>query len=244
MWLQAVAESRNNTVYSPDSVRKHASQILLSGPASPARPGLQRYIHQRYAETYQADVSHFLPLLLSSQSDTDIFGVLGLRPASAGALFIEQYLLRPVEAAIADVTGRQVARNTVIEVGNLASEKGGSQQLFIVLTELLYQAGFNWVCFTATPHVTALLKRLGFAPEVLARADPACTADGGRSWGTYYDHHPSVLVGDVVNARHTLFRNDVAARLMQERSADIQSAKAALATFLKSCAQQEGACCG
>lgn len=231
MWLHSVADIKTEPVSRPDSASRMRSRITLTGPGSAIRAELQHFIHQRYAEAYQADVNHFLPLLLASVTGSDIQGVLGLRPGSAGGFFVEQYLAEPVEKAIATVTRQTVDRTRVIETGNLASVKGGSQRLFIVLTELLFQAGFEWVCFTATPQVAALLQRLGFAPEVLASADPACLCDGGRSWGSYYRNKPSVLVGDVTKARQTLLRNELAMRLLQDSEDEVRAAVAALTAF-------------
>lgn len=240
MWLHSVADIKTEPVLRPDPASLIRNRITLVGPESSVRRALQNFIHQRYAEAYQADVSHFLPLLLASVTGSDIQGVLGLRPGSAGRFFVEQYLADPIELAITTVTGQTVDRTRVIETGNLASIKGGSQRLFIVLTELLWQAGFDWVCFTATPQVASLLQRLGFAPEVLASADPACLSDSGRSWGSYYRNKPSVLVGDVTKARHTLLRNELAMRLLQDSAEEVQAAVAALTAFSRRAATDRG----
>lgn len=239
MWLHSVADIQTQPVFRPDTTARTRTQITLSTPGAATRARLQDFIHRRYAETYQADVSHFLPLLLSSASEQEVQAVLGLQPGASGRFFVEQYLSAPIEDIISKVRQQAgtnlppviVDRRRVIETGNLASLKGGSQRLFIVLTELLYQAGFDWVCFTATPQVAALLQRLGFAPEILAKADPACLADGGRSWGSYYQNNPSVLVGDVQKARQTLIRNELATRLLQESACELQDAIKVLSTF-------------
>jgi hypothetical protein len=204
-----------------DGGSKNPVQINLYAEQSAAAPELQRFICQRYAETYQAIVTHFLPLLLASVNDQGVQGVLGLRPGATGIFFSEQYLDTSIEQAISAALHQPVERKHVIETGNLASVKGGSQRLFIALTELLFQSGFYWICFTATPQVAALLHRLGFAPEVLAKADPSKLPDAGQSWGCYYDNQPNVLVGDVRKARDTLIRNEIARRILQEHSAEL-----------------------
>jgi hypothetical protein len=208
----------------PHTSTKSVWQIALNTPASAQSAVLHDFIRHRYADTYQAQVSHFLPLLLASSTAQGFQGVLGLQPGMTGRFFVEQYLDSPIEQHISNATRQPVDRRRIIETGNLASLKGGSQRLFIVLTELLFQAGFDWVCFTATPQVAALLSRLGFAPEVLGRADPARLPDQGLSWGSYYQHQPNVLAGDVRKARATLMRNEIAMRLLHEHADELASA--------------------
>lgn len=239
MWLHSVADTRTEPVCRPEAVARSSVFVSLTTPASGAREALQQFIYQRYADAYQANVSHFLPLMLAAIIAQEIQAVLGLRPGSCGPFFVEQYLSESIEQAIGKVlpTARDqtpaqaIDRHRIIETGNLASLNGGSQRLFIVLTELLYQAGFDWVCFTATPQVASLLQRLGFAPEVLAPAAPTCLPDGGLSWGSYYKNKPNVLVGDVQKARQTLIRNELAKRVLMENAADLAVAVEVLSPF-------------
>lgn len=222
MWPQPVAQP--DPALTPVTTQKSVWQIALNNPESAQTAVLHHFIRQRYADTYQAQINHFLPLLLASSTAQGFQGVLGLQPGMIGEFFVEQYLDSPIEHQISGATRQSVDRSRIIETGNLASLKGGSQRLFIVLTELLFQAGFDWVCFTATPQVAALLNRLGFAPEILGRADPARLPDRGQSWGSYYLHQPNVLAGDVRKARETLLRNEIAMRLLQEHAEELASA--------------------
>jgi hypothetical protein len=226
MWPQPVAQPE--AVLTPFASRKSGWQITLDNAASAQTPVLHQFIRQRYADTYQAHINHFLPLLLASFTTSVVQGVLGLQPGISGQFFVEQYFDTSIEQQISKATGQTVDRRQVIETGNLASMKGGSQRLFIVLTELLYQAGFHWVCFTATPQVQALLQRLGFAPELLGPADPARLPDCGQQWGSYYQNQPNVLAGDVHKARETLIKNEIATRLLQEHADELALAVSVL----------------
>lgn len=222
MWPQPVAHPE--PVLTPLSSQKSRWQITLDHAVSVQTTELRQFIRQRYADTYQAHINHFLPLLLASFTPSGVQGVLGLQPGMAGQFFVEQYFDTTIEQQISKATGQAVDRRQVIETGNLASMQGGSQRLFIVLTELLYQAGFRWVCFTATPQVQSLLKRLGFAPELLGPADPSRLPDSGQRWGSYYQHQPNVLAGDVHKARETLIKNEIAMRLLQEHADELAQA--------------------
>ena len=54
--------------------------------------------------------------------------------------------------------------------------------------------GFDWVSFTGTSRIRALLKRIGFHGLAVATADSTRVRDGDR-WGSYYDNEPVVIVG-------------------------------------------------
>jgi hypothetical protein len=76
--------------------------------------------------------------------------------------------------------------------------------------------------------VQALLQRLGFAPELLGPADPTRLPDCGQQWGSYYQHQPNVLAGDVRRARETLIKNEIAMRLLQEHADELALAVSVL----------------
>jgi len=197
------------------------------------RHSLEHFIHSRYAQTYSADIAHFLPLLMASWHGSDVQGVLGLRPGQCGRFFVENYLRAPMETVVSERTGEAVSRATLIETGNLAGTRGSSQLLFIVLTDVLHRAGFRWVTFTATAQVSALLHRLGFAPQEICEADPVCLGEHALAWGSYYANRPWVVIGDVAQAYKTLQRNEFALKLLSEHADEIDAIVALLHPFSK-----------
>jgi hypothetical protein len=219
------------------SAASAATQPMLCVHAadSPQRAQLERYVHARYAETYNANIEHFLPYLLATWGDNSVQGVLGLRPGACGPFFVENYLDAPMESIVSALQGAPVDRALIIETGNLAGTRGSSQLLFIALTEVLYQAGFRWVTFTATAQVSALLHRLGFAPQEICEADLQRLADQGKDWGSYYDNKPWVVVGDVEQAWHTLRRNEFAQKVLQEHASEVAGIVARLRAHSKAC---------
>lgn len=202
---------------------------------SPHRDQLESYIHSRYAETYNANIEHFLPYLLATWGDDAVQGVLGLRPGACGRFFVENYLDAPIESIVSGLQGAPVDRSLIIETGNLAGSRGSSQLLFIALTEVLYQAGFRWVTFTATAQVSALLHRLGFAPQEICEADLQRLGAHGKDWGSYYDNKPYVVVGDVAQAWHTLRRNEFAQKVLQEHAVEVAYIVARLRAHSEAC---------
>ncbi|MDQ6964526.1 MAG: thermostable hemolysin [Mariprofundales bacterium] len=177
-----------------------------------ARRETENFIHQRFAESYHANVSHFMPYLLRIREDGSGTwqAVAGLRPATTAhntsPLFVEHYLDQPVEECITTKIKSSVERREIVEIGNLAeATTGGSRLAIIALTGFLTGYGFNWVVFTAIPLLVNAFPRLGMSPVPLAQATlDRLSADAQQEWGSYYDQHPTVMCGDITNAFHTL----------------------------------------
>ena len=162
-----------------------------------ARAELERFIAERFRATYGAQVSHFCAHLLGSRDEAGVLrAAAGYTPAGSGALYLENYLDRPVEAALAALTGEQVPRAGIVEVGNLVASGGGCGRQFLpLLGRHLIRREYRWVVFTATREVRALLERLSYPAYVLAPALPDRLPDRGTAWGSYYAHDPSVMAG-------------------------------------------------
>lgn len=192
-----------------------------------ARQALESFIHERYAQVYGANVRHFLPWLLSLRENGVLRSALGLRPGGCEAFFVEHYLDSPLEALLSKAHG-PVLRTQIIETGNLAAVSGSSPLLFSLLTEVLYRAGFRWITFTATTHVSNLLRRLGMRPEQICIADVNRLGDEAKHWGSYYDSKPSVLVGNLEGAYRTLQDNELAQKALQEYAGAIDAIVAIL----------------
>ncbi|MET0357288.1 MAG: thermostable hemolysin [Cellvibrio sp.] len=172
-------------------------RLSLQTLDSAERQIIESYIRERFASVHKAEITHFLPNIISLSCGGEYSAAVGLVPASSGELFVEQYLSQPVEKVISEKLGVSVARNQIVEIGNLVSTwKGSSLLLFIVIGEVMERLGYRYVIFTGTREVKALLARLRYSPVVLADANPAALADGGCSWGTYYSNNPQVMFGD------------------------------------------------
>ncbi|HSC68079.1 MAG TPA: thermostable hemolysin [Cellvibrio sp.] len=169
----------------------------LQTPGARERAAIEAYIHARFAEVHQADVCHFLTNIISLRCGNEYSAAVGLEAASKGRLFAEQYLDAPIEQLVSTRLGQPVARDQIVEIGNLVSTcKGSSLLLFIVIGEVMERLGYHYVMFTGTREVKALLARLRYSPIVLGDADPNVLPDGGASWGSYYHNRPQVMFGD------------------------------------------------
>lgn len=172
----------------------------------------EQYIYAVFARAYAANVTQFMPTLMSLHDlDNTVLAVLGLRQAAETRLFLEQYVKIPVEDRLNQVLaafGSQVERRDIIEVGNLAATyPGGARWLIIALTAYLQGAGYHWSVFTALPGLRNSFKRLGLKVIPLAEARledmPAICR---KNWGHYYDGKPQVVAVNVPHAYGVLDR--------------------------------------
>jgi len=167
--------------------------------AGPDRILAEKFISQRFAESFGSRVESFMPRLFSLRNEHgEICGAFGLRSASR-KLFLEQYLDLPIEKAIGNRLGSAVERQCIVEVGHFSGTFPGAVRAMIcLLTERLYREGFTWVTFTGTSSLRNAFGRMGLAPLDLQAAEAErLPADERAAWGSYYEHAPHVLVGNI-----------------------------------------------
>ncbi len=207
----------------PEDARRTASRptptrVETSGPSDHLRRReAERFVAQGFRRLYGAEVREFMPTLMTLRADDGLLlGVLGLRPARDGRLFLERYLDQPVEQLLAARTDGPVDRWGVVEVGNLAvADAGGGRWLITALTAYLYAARSRWVVFTTGPVLCNAFRRLGIDLIDLGPASPTrLEVDERAAWGRYYDQAPRVMAGLVEGGYRALRGNtDVQAGL-------------------------------
>ncbi|MCY1336757.1 Thermostable hemolysin [compost metagenome] len=192
--------------------QQHYLSLLLAGDAG--RSQAEAFVHRRFLSAHGADIRQFMPELLSMRNHHGaLSAVAGLRLASQGQLFLEQYLEAPAETLISQLAARPMARSQIVEVGNLASINSGNARLIIVaVTWLLHLRGLDWVVFTGAPTLINSFRRLGLEPLLLGDADPGRLGDA-QQWGTYYEQKPQVFTGSIGFGFEQLQRNGVFGRL-------------------------------
>jgi len=164
---------------------------------APERAELEAFVREGFSRKHDATVASFMPTLLSFRdSSGDLRGVIGLRGATPSALYLEQYLQQPVEAAIASATGQRVQRRQVVEVGNLAGRNcRAAMRMVATLPDYLLSRNYQWIVFTATSAVRGILQGFGAPLVELAQADASRVQSGPDRWGSYYQNDPRVLAG-------------------------------------------------
>lgn len=178
----------------------------------PRRAEVESFIGRIFARRYRADVRHFAPVLVSLQDQGEIVAAVGYRSAECAPLFLERYLCSSVEVLLASATEQAAARRSIVEVGNFAADRAGAgRRLIMLLGRYLAARDFQWVVGTITTELRHLFIRLGVTPLALGTANPAALGEDAAHWGSYYEHHPVVLAGNLGQAL----------RLMARRAADV-----------------------
>jgi hypothetical protein len=171
------------------------------------RTEVEAFIAARFAEMHGAQISHFMPRLLSLRSKRgDLIAAFGLRAAQASPLFLENYLNQPVESVLQARLSRPIERREIIEVGHLSAlYPGAARWLIVAVTALLQREGYRWVTFTGTAGLRNGFHRLGLRPVELGEAMLEHLPEPQRAaWGRYYDHGPKVMAGDIAHGYQAL----------------------------------------
>ena len=171
----------------------------------PDRCAVEAFIRRQYHLAYHAEITIEIPWLFATWTDDrEVIGAAGIRPAAIGRMFLESYLDRCIERALADATGSWIERSGIVEIGNLASAgAGGTRWLIALVTAFLQGQGFEWAIFTATMSLRNTFDRLGIHKVDLGRAHPSRLETARHNWGTYYEGDPRVVavrVQDSVDA--------------------------------------------
>jgi len=184
------------------------SLVSINRNLAPERERIEDFISSVFYESFGAQIHQHYPTLMSIRDSAgEILGALGFRQAGEERLFLENYIDQPIESETGKVYGSGVARSGIIEIGNMAS-RGDGAAIFLIpaLMAYLQQQGFSHVAFTATSGLYEYFQKIGVDPKVIAPADQARLADGGKSWGSYYESCPQVVVGNVEFAADRLHR--------------------------------------
>lgn len=184
--------------------------ISFSGPDAEDRPELERFIYNSFRLNYGAQVRHFMPLLVSLRNTKgDLIAVCGFRNAGLEKLFLETYLDEPIDAVLSSMSGKKVARDDVVEVGNFASfPPGMSRHMIPILAAYIHIIGAKWTVFTATPRIRNAWRRLGINLAQVCKADKEkLDCDYREEWGSYYDACPYVVAVNVPECYSLLHDN-------------------------------------
>jgi hypothetical protein len=169
------------------------ANFSVVAPSDHLRARVEHEIRTTYWERFQARLALLPTTLIASISASGIVECAAGVRFSDQDFFSECYLDLPVEIELQYRFGRAVRRHRVIEVCNLAGRKPGRSQRFIAnFIEFAESAEFDWVIFTATKSLRALLERSGVRMTQLTRAE-RFRVPNPSDWGSYYEHDPRVM---------------------------------------------------
>lgn len=179
--------------------------IHLATAADACYVDLCEFAREQFKRRFSTRLENFYPSILGCWSDGEIQGVVGIRAAVDGPLFLEQYLEQPIEEYLGH------SRDYAVEVGGFAA--ANRLVAFSLMRETgryLLESGFKTVVCTANDPVRACLRRLKITHTQIGEASAAKLGQLGESqeeWGSYYESCPLVLAGDIstgVEAMQTL----------------------------------------
>jgi hypothetical protein len=209
------------------SKRSLPASVHTSLPDGINRQAAEAFVHDCFHQYYQADVQHYLPILMGlSDESQQLQAVLGFRHAShEEPLFLENYIDQPVEQLLASRIQAPVDRERLVEVGNLAvTPRGGGRWLITALTAYLSATQAEWALFTIGPVLQNAFKRMGLELIDLAEARRERLPEAEQSlWGRYYEQKPRVMAGNVAHGHEVLInlcrREEALMRLWQQAMA-------------------------
>lgn len=196
-------------------------RTIVARADHPSRARFEAFIEAQFEAAYGATLPGHFPLIAGlGVRNGPVLAAAGLRFGETGPLFLEQYLDEPAEQAIAAAFGRPVARDSLVEIGSLASAgPAGSLQLFTALAAWLSGVcGRRFAVATVRPELARLLGRAGFGLRRLGEADPGRLGDAAATWGSYYERRPQVYAAEVgVSAALPLLRERLVSRSLERQ---------------------------
>jgi hypothetical protein len=200
----------------PEPTLETFPQVQMVEDGQAERPQLEQYIHDRFAREYNASINKFMPFLVKLNTNLQIYAALGFRTASNSRLFLETYLEQAIENELAAITGLEIRREKIIEVGNLAASKpGSSAPLFGAMACFLDRVGYEWAVICATTTVQNVFSKLQIPLIGLAEANAeALPEDQKPLWGSYYQTRPLVMAVHVKTAHRCIRESALGKRML------------------------------
>lgn len=160
------------------------------------RREVEAFIHAVFKVSYGANVNEFMPTLVALRDSNGVLmAAFGMRSANDEKLFLEHYIDMPIEQLLSENLGKQVTRNQITCIGNLAvSNPRNASVLIAHIIQHSLEIGIEWCVATAHHSLQNGLVKGGRDVYPLHVADKArLPADQQAAWGTYYDNLPQVI---------------------------------------------------
>ena len=163
---------------------------------APCRAEVEGFIKTVFALVYGANISPFMPDLVSLRDSNGILmAAFGLRSAANETLFLEQYIDIPIQQLLTEQLGRTITRHEITCIGNLAVANPRNAGVLIAhVIQHSLDIGIEWAVATAHHSLQNGLIKGGRDVYALSPADPArLTPEALKQWGSYYRHLPQIV---------------------------------------------------
>jgi Thermostable hemolysin len=199
--LDLISPFRNRLVNVPvaDSPKRYQSSDISASAVDinhPDRLEVETFIYNVFKAAYGAEITLFMPNLVALRDkDNILMGAFGLKPASNGPLFLEQYLDEPIEALVSKNLGKTIKRSQITKIGNLAVANPRNAGVLIAhVIQHSLNMGIEWCVATAHHSLQNGVVKGGRDVYPLFPADKArLTLEEQAKWGSYYDRMPQVV---------------------------------------------------
>lgn len=173
-------------------------EIKLAPRGSPDWTSAVELVRQKYRRAFEAD----------AMPDPDYFAVcLKPRPGNGGLVvvacsglsfgttrpfFSEHYLEEPIHQVLSRMEGQPVARESIVEVGSMASvEPNAGVELIRILPMLGLCLGKQYGLITSTEQLRRIFAAVGMPFEPLRASDGQRLGEEAlQKWGRYYENAP------------------------------------------------------
>jgi Thermostable hemolysin len=162
----------------------------------PARAEVEAFIYAVFKRAYDAEISVFMPHLVALRDSNGVLmAAFGLKKASAGPLFLEQYLDEPIESLISKKLGKNISRDEITKIGNLAVANPRNAGVLIAhVIQHSLDIGVEWCVATAHHSLQNGLIKGGRDVYPLSPADKSrLSPEEQAKWGSYYKNMPQVV---------------------------------------------------
>lgn len=202
--IQKLLEQKNAPLC-PTVSSRHSSLGVrvkaLDRSRSSERIAVENFIRDKYRAVHEASISEFFPTLFAGYVEQEMQVAIGLEHLKTNAAFLEQYLDEPIEMILGKLGNTRVARERIVEIGNLAALNMDHAKLMVAfLVFHLTQKNIEWAVCTGTAAVRYVLQQMGLHFHVLDKANPELLGEAKRQWGSYYQQKPYVLAIHVAEA--------------------------------------------
>jgi hypothetical protein len=162
----------------------------------PARAEVEGFICAVFKQAHGAEITNFMPHLVALRdSNGELMAAFGWKKASAGSLFLEQYLDEPIESLISKKLGKKISRDQITKIGNLAVANPRNAGVLIAhIIQYSLDMGIEWCVATAHHSLQNGLIKGGRDVYPLFPADKSrLSLQEQAKWGSYYDRMPQVI---------------------------------------------------
>ena len=169
------------------------------------------FIQEQFKARFDADVGDDTPALYRSVDRSgQLMAAFGVR-RKPETFFVRHYIGDVVEALQRSMD-REVTADNVMELNHLCANRPDVLcRLAPVIARYFYERGVRFIVCTATARLGQFFARKNVAPVTLGTALQSQLPESLQgSWGSYYDHGPTVIGGDLQHAVQSLCQRSAA----------------------------------